>query len=122
MTKRTIDFNEIKYEPSKHLIDFHIAGFGYYEGLEVIDELALGVQVDLIAESDNPYDPEAVAIYYKAKKLGYIPKDKNSLISKFLYFGHSNIFEAKIQSASKEQHPERQFRVVLKIRDIRKKA
>lgn len=113
------DFSGMKYEPSRHLMDFHIAGFGYYDGLDVIDELALGVRVDLVVEPDNPYDPEAIAIYYHDKKIGYVPKDRNSLISKFLFFGHSEIFEARIQYASKEQHPERQFRVVLKIRDAR---
>lgn len=115
-----INLEGFKYEPSRNLMDFHIAGFAYYDGIEVINELALGKKVILIEEPDNPYDPEAVAIYYKDKKLGYVPKDKNSLISKFLYFGHNDIFEALIQYANKESHPERQFRVVIKIRDNRK--
>ncbi|MDO4813527.1 MAG: HIRAN domain-containing protein [Gemella sp.] len=113
------DFSNMGYEPSRHLLDFHIAGFAYYDGLDVIDELVLGANVDLVVEPSNPYDPEAIAIYYKKHKLGYFPKDKNSLISKFLYFGHQDVFEAKIQYASKEQHPERQFRVVVKIKDGR---
>ncbi|MGX7086995.1 HIRAN domain-containing protein [Gemelliphila palaticanis] len=110
---------KFKYEPSRHIMDFHIAGFTYYEGIDVIDELSLGVSVDLFAESDNPYDPESIAIYYKNKKIGYVPKDKNSLISKYLYFGHNEIFESKIQYVNKEEHPERQIRVVLKIKDNR---
>lgn len=111
-------FKEYSYEPSRNLCDFHLAGFSYYDGLDVIDELVLGKKVNLIVETDNTYDPEAVAIYYKNKKLGYVPKDKNSLISKFLYFGH-NIFEARIQYKNEESHPERQFRVVVKIKDNR---
>ena len=110
-----------KYEPTRHLVDFHIAGFAYYDGLDVVKELSLGQDVDLIHEPDNPYDPEAVVIFYKDKKLGYVPKDKNSFLSTLLYFGHGNILEARIQSINLDGHPERQFRVVVKIKDLRKK-
>lgn len=108
------------YEPSRNMMDFHIAGFTYGDGLEVIDELTLGQKVKLVCEPDNPYDPEAVAVYYKKAKLGYVPKDRNSLLSTLLYFGHEEIFDAHIQYVNKETHPERQFRVVVKIKDNRK--
>ncbi|MDR1605791.1 MAG: HIRAN domain-containing protein [Streptococcaceae bacterium] len=108
-----------KWEPSRHYLDFHIAGFTYYEGLDVIDQLILGQQVQLVAEPDNPHDPEAVAIYFQDKKLGYVPAVKNGLLSTLLYYGHGSIFESQIQFVSKESHPERQFRVVVKIRDKR---
>ncbi|GGL43448.1 HIRAN domain-containing protein [Sporolactobacillus putidus] len=126
MNERHFNVDEIeemrnhKFEPSKYFLDFHIAGFTYYDGLDVIEELTLGKSVDLVVEPDNPYDPEAVAIFYQNKKLGYIPKDRNTMISKILYFGHGDIFEAKIQFADKEQNPERQFRVVVKLKDKRK--
>ncbi|MGM0238933.1 HIRAN domain-containing protein [Enterococcus sp. AZ103] len=109
------------YEKSRHLMDFHVAGFAYGEGLEVIEELSLGKEVILVAESDNPYDPEAVAIFYQDRKIGYVPKDRNTLLSKLLYFGHGDLFESCIQYANRESHPERQFRVVVKIKDNRKK-
>lgn len=112
-------FKEYSYERSRHLIDFHVAGFAYYDGLDVIDELTLGKPVQLVSESDNPYDPEAVAIYYKDRKIGYVPKNKNELLSKLLYFRHGDIFNSRIQYINKETHPERQFRVVVKIADNR---
>ena len=65
-----------KYEPPRHIVDFHVAGFAYYDGLDVINELSLGQAVTLVVETDNPYDNEAVAIYYNDKKLGYVPKEK----------------------------------------------
>ncbi|MFC6171202.1 HIRAN domain-containing protein [Loigolactobacillus jiayinensis] len=108
-----------KYEPSRHLLDCHIAGFAYYDGLDVIDELNLGKPVTLVAEPDNPTDAEAVAIYYHKHKLGYIPAVKNEFISKLLYFGYGQFLEARIQSMSKETHPERQFRVVIQLKDNR---
>ena len=68
------ELNEmLRYEPSRYLDDFHLAGFAYYDGLEIIDELKLGREVRMVKELGNPYDEKAVAIYYGDKKLGYIP-------------------------------------------------
>lgn len=107
------------YEPSRHIDDFHLAGFAYYDGLDVIQELTLGQTVDLVKEDNNPYDEQAVAIYYKDKKLGYIPSSHNSMISTLLYYGHGDIFEARIQMVNHDSHPERQLRVVVKVKDAR---
>lgn len=107
------------YEPSRHVMDFHLAGFAYYDGIEIINELVLGTLVDLVGEPDNPYDPEAVAIYYKNRKIGYVPRDKNGLMSKLLYFGHHDLFDARVQLVNKEQHIDRQIRIVIRIKDKR---
>jgi hypothetical protein len=100
-------------------MDCHIAGFKYYDGLEAVEKLKLGASVRLEPEPDNPYDPEAVAIYHEDSKLGYIPKAKNSEISVLLYFGYADIIESRISSVNLEADPERQFRIVLKLRDNR---
>lgn len=109
----------LSYEPSRHIDDFHLAGFAYYDGLDVIGELTLGQSVDLVKEDGNPYDEQAVAIYYQGKKLGYIPSSHNSMISTLLYYGHGDIFEARIQMVDLDTHPERQLRVVVKVKDCR---
>ena len=72
-------------------------------------------------EPSNPHDSEAVAIFYQGTKLGYIPSDKNSLISRLIYFGHGDILEARIQMSNTENHPDRQFLVVVKLKDNRRK-
>ena len=107
------------YERSRTLFDCHIAGFTYYDGLDVIGQLKLGAPVSLIMEPENPYDPDAIAIYFGKAKLGYIPKGKNALISNLLYFGHGNIIESKVNCCSIESHPEHQFRIVIRIKDNR---
>lgn len=109
------------YERSRFVIDFHLAAFAYYDGLMVIDELSLGQVVELKPEPDNPHDPNAVAIYYKEHKIGYVPEAKNDFLSTMLYFGHGDIFEARIQAMNLQQHPERQFRVVIYVKDGREK-
>jgi len=108
------------FERSRNLLDCHIAGFTYYDGLDVIDELKLGTSVTLKSEPDNPYDPNAVAIYFKETKLGYVPQAKNICISNLLYFGYGDIVDAKISQHQPEAHMENQFRVVIKLKDNRK--
>ena len=109
------------YERSRHLLDCHIAGFTYYDGLDVIGELKLGAPVTLKSEPDNPYDPDAVAIYYEDIKLGYVPQAKNSPVSTLLYFGHGDIVEARINCHKPDANTENQFRVVIRVKDNRKK-
>ncbi len=108
-----------KYEKSRHIDSFHIAGFEYYDGLDIIDELKPGTTVNLSIEPDNPYDSEAIVIYYNDTKLGYVPSNHNQALSTYLYYGYHDIFEAKIQSRDLDEHPERQFRVVVKVKDNR---
>ena len=109
------------YERSRNLLVCNIAGFTYYDGLDVIEHLNLGTQVNLKSEPDNPYDPNAVSIYYKDTKLGYIPKYKNEYISNLLYFGYSSILESRINYSNPEADTENQFRIVIKLKDSREK-
>lgn len=108
------------YERSRHLLDCHIAGFTFHDGLDVIGNLKLGTPVTLKSEPENPYDHEAVAIYFEDTKLGYVPRAKNGYVSDLLYFGYSDIIEAKINSYNPEANAENQFRIVIKIKDNRK--
>ena len=107
------------YEPTRNISDFHIAGFAYYEGWDVYDELKVGTKVELRCEPYNPYDPDAVAIYYGDAKIGFVPKGKNSEFFTYLYFGHDDLFEAFISTVDDDVHPERQFRVVVRVNDKR---
>ena len=107
------------YTPSRYYLDCHIAGFKYWDGLKTIRDLTEGTTVKLIREPSNPYDPEAVAIYFGKMKIGYIPRDKNSEISQFLCFGHGDIFEAMVSSVFPENPLEQRFRIIITIKDAR---
>ena len=80
---------------------FDIAGLKYYEALFVISKLKVGQKLKLKPEPSNIYDEGAVAIYYKKRKLGYIPKNANYSISQILKAGW-NIFECYIQTIDRE--------------------
>ena len=79
---------------------FSIAGIAYYEALFAIEQIKVGDKLELKAE-DNIYDEHAIEIYYREKKLGYIPKNSNYSISVILRQGWQ-IFEAYVQRVDRE--------------------
>ncbi|MDR2425174.1 MAG: HIRAN domain-containing protein [Prevotellaceae bacterium] len=102
---------------NRHYDNFNIAGFTYYDGVDVFDKLSIGTELRLVPEPENRFDESAVALYYNEFKLGYIPKNKNSQISKFLNLGYADLFEVKVQQISRSANPEQQISVVVKIKN-----
>jgi hypothetical protein len=100
----------------RHFANFHIAGFTYYEGADVFENLKIGTPLSLKAESENPYDPDAVAFYYKDKLIGYAPRTENKLLRKFLNLGHTDLFEATINQITPFTYPEQQVHVTVWIK------
>jgi hypothetical protein len=95
----------------------HIAGFTYYDGLEVIKELELGTHLSLAAEPDNNFDSFAVIIYYKETKLGYLPQHNNKLISQLLQHGYTEIFDVRINRITLDANPEGQIGIIVRIKE-----
>lgn len=93
-----------------HFKSFYVAGFSYYSGAELFNQLTIGSKLKIKLDRNNKYDPNAVTIKFKGKKIGYIPKSDNQEIAKLLKAGHK-IFDAVIQQVSPEEHPENQVRV-----------
>ena len=75
---------------------FYIAGLEYYESYKIQKKLQIGDKLKLKPEPKNRFDENAVEIYYKKYKLGYIPKRNNYSIAQILNKGY-NIFKAYIQ-------------------------
>ena len=69
------------YEPSRHVSAFRIAGFQYYDGALVLGKLRPGKKLKMIAEPDNPHDPNAIELRYKGAQLGYLPRSENGLLA-----------------------------------------
>lgn len=100
---------------SKAYLNTKIAGFSYYDGAEVFNNLTLGAQLTLRRDMENRYDPEAVAVYFGENKLGFLPSTVNSDISKFLELGYEKIFETRINRISPTDHCENQIGIIIKI-------
>ncbi|HPB05925.1 MAG TPA: HIRAN domain-containing protein [Prolixibacteraceae bacterium] len=104
----------------RHFSNFNIAGFTYYDGIEVFSELKIGTLLTMVAEPNNKYDPSAVAIYYNDKKLGFVPRENNELLFKFMELGHKELFEIRVNRISPESHPEKQIGVIVRINEKNK--
>ncbi len=109
------------YEPSRRIDTFFIAGFQHWDGALVLNELKPGMPVDLIAEPENPYDPEAVALFHQGVKLGYVPASQNSLLSLLSFYGHGGILEARILQVKPDADPWEQVRIGVFVKDVREK-
>ena len=58
-----------------------LAGFRYHAAAEVWPELRVGDALGLEREPDNPHDPNAIAVTWRGRKLGYVPKRDNAALA-----------------------------------------
>lgn len=106
-------------EISKSLVNFHIAGFQYWDGALALSKLKVGKKLTLVAEPDNQIDPSAVALYYKDTKLGYVPQNANEIIAQFIHFGHGGAFECIVLGVDQSAAPWKQVYAGIRITDAR---
>jgi hypothetical protein len=99
----------------EHVSHFNIAGFTYYDGPLVFKKLTIGKKLKLKLEEDNKFDARAVALYFKGKKLGFIPKSENRIIYKLLKVGLGSNLSIVIQQVDPYEHPEKQIMVVVHL-------
>jgi hypothetical protein len=58
-----------------------LAGFRYYAAGELWQELRVGDALMLEREPDNPHDANAVAVSWRGRKLGYVPRRDNAALA-----------------------------------------
>ncbi|HJY76317.1 MAG TPA: HIRAN domain-containing protein [Burkholderiales bacterium] len=58
-----------------------LAGFRYHAAEEVWHELRVGDALGLEREPDNPHDPNAIAVTWRGRKLGYVPRRDNATLA-----------------------------------------
>ena len=63
---------------------FHIAGFQYYDGPELVHGIKEGDALSMVMEPDNPVDPFAVRLEWKGRKVGYVPRSDNGVVNPLL--------------------------------------
>lgn len=102
---------------SRHITDFNVAGMRYWDGALVLDELKVGANLTMIVEENNPHDPDAVALYWKDAKIGYVPRDLNWLPALLLRFGHHDVLECRILKVNKEADTWKQLQAGIYVTD-----
>lgn len=58
-----------------------LAGFQFYAGREMWDEMKVGDALVLSREPDNPHDANAVRVDWRGRKLGYLPRAENRAVA-----------------------------------------
>lgn len=56
----------------------HVRGTYYYSEA-LLKTLLVGERVKLIHEPDNPYDENAVMVFARGEKIGYVPREDNKV-------------------------------------------
>lgn len=62
-----------------------IAGFRHHEAPSVWGALQPHVPVTLAREPSNRHDPDAVALFWMGRKLGYLPRGENFVVARLLH-------------------------------------
>jgi hypothetical protein len=88
-----------------------LAGFRYHGGEELWDALRVGDALALVREPGNPHDPNAVSVWWRGRKLGYVPRSDNAAIAWGLDRGEP--LRARIGRL--ERHPNPARRVQLEV-------
>jgi hypothetical protein len=72
-----------------HLTDVYIAGTTYIRDIDEIEpQLEIGAKLDFFREPGNPHDPLAIVVKDgDGRKLGYIPQNKNEILSRLMDAG-----------------------------------
>ena len=58
-----------------------INGMAYYEADRVISALRVGDSPELRREPENRHDEKAVEVYWRNRKLGYLPRVENAAVA-----------------------------------------
>jgi hypothetical protein len=86
-----------------------VAGFQYYRGNAIWPLLRVGEKLSLVRESLNDHDRDAVAVYFRNDKLGFVPQRENRTIAQMLDRGES--LEATISKVLDESDPWERIRI-----------
>lgn len=86
-----------------------LAGFQFYAGRELWEEMKAGDALALVREPDNRHDAHAVRIEWRGRRLGYLPRAENRAVAAEMDRGGK--VEARIARLSRHRDPWRRILV-----------
>lgn len=75
---------EVKRYQRIYLLQSFIRGFRFYEGPNLLGKMQEGDMLQLIREPKNEHDSCAIALYFNEKKVGFLPRENNEMLSKLM--------------------------------------
>jgi len=86
-----------------------LAGFRYHAAAELWPELRVGDALGLEREPGNAHDPNAIAVTWRGRKLGYVPKRDNATLAWALDRGAP--LQARISRLAPHPNPARRIEI-----------
>ena len=92
-----------------------LAGFQYYQGGQLWDEIKVGDALTLTREPANPHDSNAVRVEWRGHKLGYVPRRENQAVARHMDSGGK--VEARVSKLTLHRNPWQriEFEVFVKL-------
>lgn len=90
-----------------------LAGFRYYAGETLWQEMKVGDELTLVREPDNPHDANAVRIEWRGHKLGYLPRAENRAVAAEMDRGAP--VAARISALVQDRNPWKRLRVDIHV-------
>ena len=88
-----------------------LAGFRYGEAAEVMPMLRPGDALELVREEDNAFDPNAVRVQWRGRKLGYVPRRQNEAVA----WGLERGTPLRARVSRVEEHPNPARRIEFEV-------
>jgi hypothetical protein len=80
-----------------------LAGFQYYQGKALWDEMKIGDVLALVREANNPHDSNAVRVEWRGRALGYVPRRENRAVA--FHIDGGGAVEARISKLLEHRNP-----------------
>lgn len=111
------------YKKSSEYVSFSVAGYSHHEGWKVAEAIKPGTKLDIVPEFDNPYDPNALALYIGGSEgiqIGYVPRRFNHDLALMFFYGHGDDFECHITQVNPTEDLEDMVHAIITVTDARK--
>lgn len=76
-----LPLERVKQYERIYLLQSFVRGFQYYEGPRIIGEINNSGVLELVREPDNIHDSQAIALHFNRRKIGYLPRESNEVLS-----------------------------------------
>ena len=80
-----------------------LAGFQFYQGKQLWDEIKVGDVLTLVREADNTHDSNAVRVEWRGHRLGYVPRRENQAVAQHMDRGVR--IEARVSRLTQHRNP-----------------
>lgn len=67
-----------------YLLQCFIRGFRFYNGENMLHQMAEGDMLELVREPTNTYDDCAIALHFNKEKIGFVPAESNEVLSRLM--------------------------------------